>query len=256
MATNAKPEILLVNDDGYTSAYLERFARALLEVAKVYVVAPKTEQSGVSHSFQGFAGHSLEKIPGKIPADFYALDGSPADCSKFGLQELFKDRPIECVFSGPNHGENAGVSSLYSGTVAGAREAALWGVPAVALSLCFGATSVMENEAARFAQKIIEERLYRTMPAHSFWNVNFPDEKKVPFAGYRVARQSVSMFTDHYEKKDGKFFLDGCKLPETFAANSDDLALHRGYASITPMTVDQTLESDLSPLFRLVQQNF
>lgn len=259
MSGNTQPKILLVNDDGFRSPYLERFALSLTEVATVYVVAPETEQSGVSHAFCGFLGHSLRKIAGKEPLEFYALSGSPADCAKFAIKKLFRDEKIDCVFSGPNKGENAGVSSLYSGTVAGAREAALWGIPAIAVSFAlnsdFQISEKMEKEAARFAKTILQSKLYEKIPAHTFWNVNYPDDK-IPFAGYRVARQNVSMFTDYYVEKEGKYFLEGYKVPETFAEKSDDLVLSQGYASITPMTVDQTLESDLTPLDREIQKFF
>lgn len=242
-----RPEILLTNDDGFESPQLVSLALSLSKVASVHVVSPETEQSGVSHAFKGFLGHELRRIPGDYPFDFYSLSGAPADCTKMGLRNLYREHSIDCVISGPNAGENAGVSSLYSGTVAGAREAALWGKPGIALSLCTGSSEKMLAELCRFAVRIVEERLYGNISSGTVWNVNFPRES-VPFRGYRVAPQNLSMFTDHYEEKDGKYFLEGKKLPEHFIEASDDDLLEQGFATITPITIDQTAHGELLPV--------
>ncbi len=253
MLKPSRPEILLTNDDGFESPLLVSLALSLSRVASVHVVAPATEQSGVSHGFQGFLGHELRRISGDYPFDFYALTGTPADCTKLGLRTLYRDCPIACVFSGPNAGENAGVSSLYSGTVAGAREAALWGKPGIALSLCAGSSERMLSELCRLAVRIVEERLFEKISPQTVWNVNFPRES-LGFQGYRVAPQSLSMFTDRYEERNGRYFLEGEKLPERFIADSDDDLLLRGFATITPMTIDQTAREELLPVEKALEK--
>ncbi len=253
MSNSSRPEILLTNDDGFESPPLVSLAMSLSQVASVHVVAPATEQSGVSHAFQGFSGHELRRISGDYPFDFFSLSGTPADCTKMGLRSLYGDRPIACVLSGPNAGENAGVSSLYSGTVAGAREAALWGTPGIALSLCAGFSDGMLSELCRFAVRIVEERLFERISPRTVWNVNFPREN-LAFRGYRVAPQNISMFTDHYEERDGRYFLEGEKLPEHFVADSDDDLLWRGFATITPITIDQTAREDLLPVEKALEK--
>lgn len=252
MQNHFRPEILLTNDDGFESPLLVSLAFALSSVAGVHVVAPETEQSGVSHAFKGFLGHELRRVPGEYPFEFYSLSGAPADCTKMGLRNLFRDRSIACVFSGPNAGENAGVSSLYSGTVAGAREAALWDKPGIALSLFDGNSPKMLAELCRFAVRVVSERLYENISRGTVWNVNFPRES-LPFCGYRVARQNLSMFTDRYEERNGKYFLEGKKLPEHFIAESDDDLLSRGFATVTPMTIDQTAHGELLPVERALE---
>ncbi len=247
MLKPSRPEILLTNDDGFESPQLVSLALSLSKVASVHVVAPETEQSGVSHAFRGFSGHELRRIPGDYPFDFRSLTGTPADCTKMGLRNLYRDCPIDCVFSGPNVGENAGVSSLYSGTVAGAREAALWGKPGIALSLSADFSEKMLSELCRFAVRIVEERLFERISPRTVWNVNFPRES-LGFRGYRVAPQNLSMFTDRYEERDGRYFLEGEKLPEHFIAASDDDLLLQGFATITPITIDQTAREELLPV--------
>ena len=144
-----KTRVLITNDDGVGSVNLHALALALSEVSDVYVFAPEDEQSGVGHAFtirRGLRIQHVETVPGKakLPYEVYSVSGTPADCVKFAVGHFanygLDDNSIvpegfDVCFSGVNVGENSGVSSLYSGTVAGAREAALWGVPAVALSL-------------------------------------------------------------------------------------------------------------------------
>lgn len=251
-----KPEILLTNDDGCDSPLLLPLARSLAKVANLHVIAPASGMSGVSHAFTGASGVELRPVSGDYPFDFYSLTGTPADCTKFGLRKLFGEKKMDCVISGPNAGENSGVSSLYSGTVAGAREAALWGIPGMALSLADIHAPKMLDELCRFAAEVVEKRLFEKIPAHGIWNVNYPDETRFDFRGYRVARQELSMFTDHYEERDGKFYLGGWKEPEGFAEGSDDSLLEKGFATITPLSIDQTFDGALSSLETLLQTDF
>lgn len=251
MSGPCKPEILLTNDDGCKSPLLVPLAMELSKVATLHVVAPASGMSGVSHAFTGGAGLELKKIEG-YPFDFYSLAGTPADCTKFALRQLFRGQ-IDCVFSGPNAGENSGVSALYSGTVAGAREAALWGIPGIALSLADVSAPKMLSELCRFASLAVKQKLYEKISAHTIWNVNFPDENAVDFKGFRAASQELSMFTDAYEECDGKFFLGGHKEPKYFGEGSDDKLLTEGFATITPVTIDLTAHKDIPAIAALLK---
>lgn len=255
MAGTSKPEILLTNDDGFQSPLLVPLAKALAEVASVRVLVPASGMSGVSHAFTGGAGLELSAVSGDYPFEFHTLSGTPADCTKFGLRRLYRSVRIDCVISGPNAGENSGVSAVYSGTVAGAREAALWGVPGMALSLADVSADKMLSELCRFAAGVVEKRLYGRISANTIWNVNYPDETRTAFRGYRAARQELSMFTDHYEERDGRFYLGGWKESGNFAPGSDDALLEQGFATITPMTFDMTANSDVPELERLLNEN-
>ncbi|MCK9181790.1 MAG: 5'/3'-nucleotidase SurE [Fibrobacteraceae bacterium] len=255
MQGSSKPEILVTNDDGVNSPHIALLASALSQVGNVRVVAPASGQSGVSHAFTGFRGLKLLKVAGAFPFDFYSVSGTPSDSVKFALRELYKNVKIDVVFSGMNVGENAGVSSLYSGTIAGAREAALWGVPGIAISLS-GASAFAKEESIRFALRVVEERLYAQMPSRSFWNVNFPDVSEAAFSGFRVLPMNLSMFTDRYIEKDGEWFLEGEKRPVDFLPHTDDVALSEGFAVVTPMTLDQTLSSEVASLSHTIDKIF
>ncbi|MCQ2054122.1 MAG: 5'/3'-nucleotidase SurE [Fibrobacter sp.] len=176
------------------------------------------------------------------------------NCSNGAALDIHGGPTFDVCFSGVNVGENSGVSSLYSGTVAGAREGALWGVPSIALSVSLGGESLMP-EVLDFAKRIVAERLFDSIPKGTFWNVNFPKATGGAFKGYRATKMALGMFTDHYDCKgavapvasngeesvlDGLWQLDGEKLWEEQPADSDDYLLHQGYAVITPHRIDQT----------------
>ena len=127
-------QILLTNDDGIHAPGLAAIERTLRQWAEVMVVAPATEQSGVSQSItflRPLVGHPVRQ-DGQLRG--YAVDGTPADCVKLGVTQYCADRP-DLIVSGINGGLNCGINILYSGTVGGAMEGALFGIPSIAVSL-------------------------------------------------------------------------------------------------------------------------
>jgi 5'-nucleotidase len=263
--------ILLTNDDGVQSPVLHRAAEALSAEHEVVVVAPSHDQSGRSHAFThgpdkllthaAEAGHSW---PGLV----YRVDGTPADCVKFAVAHLLKDRLPDLVVSGPNVGENAGVSAVYSGTVAAAREAALWNIPGLAVSLAhlegeFGdPASTMRERRARldFALDWIlallragaEDAALLPAPG-ALWNVNFPARAPDEVVGTRFTRMGSAMFDDHYVEGVTAHGLPGHKLEgrkpvERFEPGTDDHALRQGYVAVAPLRVSQADEAALAAL--------
>ena len=256
MQNNLKTRVLIVNDDGVESAYMRSLASALSQVAEVFVFAPETEQSGVSHAFTVRRGLSLRNVAERV----YAMSGTPADCAKFAIGHFAQygtgsegggPGAFDVCFSGVNVGENSGVSSLYSGTVAGAREAALWGVPGVALSLRGG--DALLQVAIDFAVRIVKNGWYREIPAGVFWNVNFPKATAETFKGFKATRMALGMFTDHYSHDGGLWQLDGDKLWDEQPMDSDDYLLNQGYATVTPHRIDQTDEKSLEVISKMIE---
>lgn len=244
MPEKIQPNILVTNDDGIASQNLFALAEALSPLGRVFVVAPDTEKSGVSHAFTHREGLSCRPVLGN---DFavYAVSGTPADCVKFAVSELLKETPIDVVFSGVNAGENAGISSIYSGTVAGAREATLWGIPAISLSLV-SPSEFMLSKIVSFAKEIVQNRWYLNMSPHTFWNVNFPDASPSTFGGVRATTMGLGMFSDDYEHRDGLWFLDGCKPWSNALEGSDDEALFQSFAALTPLSLNSTDRLELN----------
>lgn len=244
-------DILLTNDDGIQSGALRALAVALAPLARVVVVAPLYEQSGVGQAFTLFKPLRFG-VAADYPCGAHWVQGTPADCTKFAVCELYKDRCFDVVISGINNGENAGVSACYSGTVAAAREAALWSIPALAISAQKQTPAAIAT-ALEWAAFAVREQLFRDMPSGVFWNVNFPSCQDAPCAGLRVGRMSTVMFTDYYKvstSADGgsEFQLDGEKQHHKSPEGSDDWWLHRGYATLTPLRIDQTCDLELARL--------
>jgi 5'-nucleotidase len=166
--------ILLTNDDGYDAAGLQAAWRALTALGRVCVVVPKSERSACSHSIALRGPITVERRNHPVFGTSFAVDGSPADCVRLAVAAL-SDKPLDLVVSGINHGANAGVDTFYSGTVAGAREAAILGLPAIAFSQARrGQTDIDWGSASAVARIIAEELAGEPLPGPGFWNVNFP----------------------------------------------------------------------------------
>ena len=235
--------ILVVNDDSVTATQLLPLVRWCQKLGDVTVVVPKVEQSGKSHGIElrhPFKVHQmmLEDVP------VYAIESTPADCVRFAMFGLGME--FDLVISGINRGLNMGTDILYSGTVAAICEAALQGVPAIALS-----TSLEYYDRAVERLDEVESyiREHKLMEKHSLYNINIPEERK----GFRITRQGGPFFSDDFVLSD-----DGVCTPngKCIYVNSNDLTLDTdavmsGYVSITPLSViktEQTVYQALSAL--------
>src|SRR5438045_2764053 len=170
--------ILVTNDDGYRSAGIHALAAALGELGEVTIVAPTTEASAIGHALTLRRPLRLEAIDDRV----FAVDGTPTDCVNVAVTHVFNGLP-DLVVSGINKGWNLGDDITYSGTVAGALEAALLGIPALAVSLKSTRAEYEFGPAARAAAAIAEAMLRRPLPSRTFLNVNVPaGEPKGPRA--------------------------------------------------------------------------
>ncbi len=251
--------ILLTNDDGVLSPVLQRSAEALAARHEVVVAAPAEDQSGKSHAFTHGPDRLLtHRLDAGSPWPLYRIDGTPADCVKFAVSHLLKDRPPEIVVSGPNLGENAGISAIYSGTVAAAREAALWGIPGLAVSLnAVGRTPDGRPEwplefALDWLLALLDAPDLLPAPG-AYWNVNFPAVPPAAVAGARFTRMSTVMFRDSYEEAATAHGIPGHRLQghkpqELFEEGTDDDALRHGRIAVTPLRVSQCDDAALENL--------
>ncbi len=230
--------ILLTNDDGIHSDGLIKLEEALGEVGEVYTVAPASEMSGASHSLTLARPLRIRQIDRR----HWTVDGTPTDCVTLALNKILleAERPDLCV-SGINHGGNLGDDATYSGTVAGALEATILGVPGIAFSLV-----ARENfdftEAARFAVTAVRKVLKEGLPEGTLLNVNIPVGS---IKGVRVTRQGIKnarpVISEHIDPRGKPYFWIG---EEYFSGNSaegtDYYAIEQGYVSVTPLRSDMT----------------
>src|SRR5881396_3263208 len=174
--------ILITNDDGYRSEGLRMLAERLSRVGEVTIVAPVEEASAIGHALTLRHPLRLERIADRV----FAVDGTPTDCVNIAIAQVFKGLP-DLVVSGINKGWNLGDDVTYSGTVAGALEGALLGIPAIAVSLKATRGDYDFSHAARAAAVWADAILRRPLPARTFLNINVP--KGLP-KGYRVTVQA------------------------------------------------------------------
>jgi 5'-nucleotidase len=166
--------ILLTNDDGYEAPGLRAALQALQDIGRVHVVAPRTECSACSHRITLRKNIRVEKKTLDSVGEVFSVDGTPADCVRLAVAGLIGVAP-DLVVSGVNAGANSGIDVFYSGTVAGAREAALLGIPAMAFSQSLRSplkpdwTAVAEITA--YLVKLLREE---PLPGPGFWSINLP----------------------------------------------------------------------------------
>ena len=229
--------ILLTNDDGIEAEGLQVLEESIGALAQIVVVAPDREKSAVSH---GLTVHdSLEAR--QVRADHYSINGTPADCVIYALSRILPVQPV-LVISGINHGANLGDDIMYSGTVAGAREASRRGIPALAVSQAYEDRPVRFHKAGKFVKTLVRTMLAKRSDGGIFLNVNIPVRR---IRGVKITRQGCALHFPHFnslERRSG----EGETMPvaETEASRSsiplDFQAVWEGFVSITPLQRDQT----------------
>lgn len=235
-AAPSRPLILLANDDGINARGLTTLADRLADLGELLVVAPDRERSAASHAFT--MNRPLRVDP--VRPGWYAVDGTPVDCVYLGILKLAPRRPSLLV-SGINHGFNLGSDVFYSGTVACAVEAAIRGVPAIAMSLDHHATSDFQYAAA-FAHALARAALVEGLPEGTLLNVNVPAGTP---GRYRFTRLGKRLYRDQVEQRDdlrGRryYWLGGPPVGVGDAEGTDGRAITDGAVSVTPLGLDLT----------------
>ena len=243
--------ILLTNDDGYNAPGLRALAEALASTAHVVVAAPASQQSGASMAIT--YREPIFVRPIKLTADVsgYAIQARPATCVRVGVESLLERKP-DLVISGINSGPNLGIVSFYSGTVGAARQAALLGIPAIAVSRQRG-DSDDYTVAAIFIRELVEQlRTQRELRPGLLLNVNVPAGTP---RGVRVVRQSTAPDRENYERRTSPrgqvYYWSRWQPPSDSDENTDVGAFAQSFITIVPFKIDQTDMDALESLGRL-----
>ena len=236
--------IVITNDDGINSTGLITLAQAISAIANVTVVAPDRERSATAHAITMHKPLRVEKtdIPG-CKALGYKVNGTPSDCVKLALEALLKDAP-DFVLSGINRGANLGTDVIYSGTVSAAIEAALLGVPAIALAVTSHG-NIEFDYAANFAKNLCQQISKQSFPKDTLLNVNIPYIEPDKIAGIAVTHLGSIRYKNSFEKRTdprGKvyYWLAGEAIKDDNDNGSDVWAIKNNYISITPILLDLT----------------
>lgn len=241
-----RPRILICNDDGIHGPGLPALVAAMKRLGHVTVSVPEHERSADSHAL---TLHKPIRIR-KVKEDVYTLNGSPADCARFAILEILKQK-VDLVVSGINRGYNLGEDVIYSGTVAAAMEATLLKIPAVAFSL--NAEADDYKPAGAIAQRVARQVLRRGLPLGLCLNVNFPVPPKGGYKTTAVAKLGRRIYgTDITRRSDPRgmeyFWLAGRQVSGVDEPGTDVGTVSHGNVSITPLRIDNTDHAYLQAL--------
>jgi 5'-nucleotidase len=237
---DARPLVLLANDDGVAAKGLLALREALLPHVDVVVCAPAVNQSATSHSL---SLHRILRVR-RVDDGIFSVDGTPADCVYVALHSgtrILPRRP-DLAVSGMNHGLNLGADAFYSGTVAAAREAALRGIPAVAVSADNGAdraaAAKIGAQLALRALATFERTAARPGP---LLNINIPPGKEWPVRATRLGSRLYTEDVDYRTDPRGHEYLwigGAGEVRHDLVRGSDTEAYDEGAISVTPLSLD------------------
>ncbi|MBD2768298.1 5'/3'-nucleotidase SurE [Hymenobacter sp. BT664] len=250
-----KPLILVSNDDGITAPGIRHLVEIMHQLgAEVVVVAPDSPQSGMGHAIT--IGHPLRLTKNPVfgpDIEAYECSGTPADCVKIAKHYVLKGRNPDLVVSGINHGSNASVNVLYSGTMSAAIEGAIEGLPAIGFSLCEYGPQADFSHVAEWVERICRHALDHGVPAGTALNVNIPKKSAEPIAGLRLARQARAKWQEEFDRRLDPYerpyyWLIGSFVNLDHGTDTDEWALANNYVSVVPCQFDLTAIHGLAHL--------
>jgi len=245
--------ILITNDDGLYAAGLRTLIEVMEEFGKVVLVSTQESMSGMSMALTVKTPLRVKLLEETARRRVYTCNGPPTDSRKLAVNQLL-DRKPDWVVSGINHGANASVSVLYSGTMAAAIEGCLYGIDSVGFSLSDFSRTAVFSVCRKFIRIVMLKLTEMRLPSGVCLNVNIPSIPENEIKGLLICRQSKGNWKEEFEKRKDPmgrnyYWLTGSfqtHAPE--ATDTDEWALANGYVSIVPVSVDMTAHSYLNTL--------
>jgi len=243
MTSNKKPLIFVTNDDGYQAKGINELIKALKDLGEVVVIAPDGPRSGMSSAITAIVPIRISLISKEDNVTIYKCTGTPVDCVKLGINEIL-DRKPDLIVSGINHGSNAAVCVIYSGTIGATLEGCIFGIPSLGVSLTDHDHDADFTEAVRFGKMVAAKVLEEGLPKGICLNLNVPDVPHVK--GLKVCSQTEGYWAKEFmpaQDASGKpiYWLTGSfynEDPDNEA--NDEWALNNEYAALVPIQVDMT----------------
>ncbi len=247
-----KPLILVTNDDGIHAPGIRSLIGIVREFGHVVVVAPDKPQSGMSHAVTVASPIRYKMIHKEDGYAEYSCSGTPVDAVKLGEKVVLKARP-DLVVSGINHGSNAGINILYSGTMAAANEAAMIGVPAIGFSLLDHSHNADFKPGESYIRKIISQVLQNGIPKYTCLNVNIPAVPADQIKGIKVCRMGKGYWDELLEERFDPgnkpyYWLAGSFVSIDAEEGTDEWALQNNFVSVVPIQLDMTAHSVINQL--------
>jgi len=246
---SSKPLILVTNDDGIYANGIRVLAEIAKEFGEVVVVAPDQPQSAKSNALTIDRPLRLKSMNIFEGIESYTCSGTPVDCVKLAVDQVLKRKPDFC-FSGINHGSNASLNVLYSGTMAAAMEGAVKGIMSIGFSMSDYDENIDLEEAKVYIKQIISWIQKTKLTPSKLLNVNFPRQALGPIQGMKICRQGKANWEQEFDKRKDNFERDYYWLKGNFVnkdegTDTDIYALEKGYISIVPVQYDLTAYSDI-----------
>ena len=255
---NREKLIFLTNDDSYRSKGFDAVIEIARQFGRVIAIAPEFPQSGMSQAITIYNPLYLKKVREEEGLTVYSLNGTPVDCVKMAFDHLLCDEQVDLVISGINHGSNAAVNVLYSGTMGAAIEGAFYNIPSIGLSLTDHAADADFEGAIKYGAQIVGKVLEGELPLPLCLNVNIPNIPCSEIKGVRVARQTRGYWREEFFKRTDPhgrdyFWLTGAfSNAEPESEDTDEWALANGYVAVVPIQVDLTAYRQMEQLRQIL----
>lgn len=247
-----QPTILVVNDDGIHAPGLRKLIGIAREYGDVTVVAPDIPRSGMSHAITSNAPLRVRKLAEEEGYAEYECNGTPVDSVKLAEQVVLGRKP-DLLLSGINHGSNASVNIIYSGTMAAVLEGCIDGIPSIGFSILDYSRNADMSGVDEYIKKIISDVLENGLPGNTCLNVNIPAVKKEEIKGIRLCRQGKGKWQEEFDHRvDPRnrryYWLTGIFIDGDSAPDTDSRALANNYISVVPVHFDFTSHKALEAL--------
>lgn len=239
-----KPHILVTNDDGYHAPGILKLTALMQELGDVTVVAPEEPMSGVGHAITVRNPLRLQKRSKQNGLEIWSCKGTPVDCVKLGEQIVLRKKP-DLVVSGINHGSNAAVNIVYSGTMGAVLESTISGIPSIGFSICDYRHDADFSYVDKYIKQIVREVLEKGLPEQTCLNVNIPAVNGADIKGMKVCHQANARWVEEYDERKDPANRDYYWLTGKFELlddnpGTDEWALRQNYISVVPVHYDLT----------------
>lgn len=239
-----KPLILITNDDGVNAPGLRTLIKVMRELGDVLIVAPDRPMSGMAHAVTITAPLRVHKIKEEEGYVEYSCSGTPVDCVKLGQKAILGRKP-DLVVSGINHGSNASVNVIYSGTMAAVIEGALENIPSIGFSLDEYSHDADFSQSEPYVRSIAENVIKNGLPEYTCLNVNIPAVNGSPIKGIKIVRQAMAFWEEKFDQRQDPhmrdyFWLTGVFRNHDKGEDTDEWALRNNYVAVVPIHFDLT----------------
>ncbi|MCQ2263587.1 MAG: 5'/3'-nucleotidase SurE [Bacteroidales bacterium] len=254
-----RPLILITNDDGFEAKGLRCLVEVAKEFGEVVVVVPNGPRSATGHAITMSVPLRLKHYrTDDDGTQYYRTNGMPCDCVKLGMKVVLKNRPIDLVLSGINHGSNTSISLLYSGTMGAALEASVENIRAIGFSLSDYDLDADFSAAQVYIRKLIAQVLEHGLPPFAALNVNIPAVPLKQIRGIKVTRQALGYWHEEMvERQDpygGTYYwLTGWLVNNDMGEDTCEWALAHNYVSVQPVQHDMTAHK-MIPILKYLEE--